>query len=70
MLPLLPEVVATHTTSGMCGGGHAPVSSSLDKGEPMDRMPWHAASRIVYGAHVKSDVTGSSSAFAELISCM
>lgn len=52
------EMVATHT-SGMYGGGHAPISSSLDKGEPMDRMPWHAASRIVYSAHVKSDVTGS-----------
>lgn len=24
MLPLLPKVVATHT-SGMCGGGHAPI---------------------------------------------
>lgn len=51
-------MVATHT-SGMYGGGHAPISSSLDKGEPMDRMPWHAASRIVYSAHVKSDATGS-----------
>jgi hypothetical protein len=26
MLALLPEVVATHTTSGMCGGGHSPIS--------------------------------------------
>lgn len=51
-------MVATHT-SGMYGGGHAPISSSLDKGEPMDRMPWHAASRIVHSAHVKSDATGS-----------
>lgn len=71
MLALLWKVVATHTTSGMCGGGHAPISSSLHKGEPMDRLSWHAASRIVYNAHVKKRCDWQrSSAFTELISCV